>query len=299
MADRPFFEILEHERLIPASELSQWLGRIVKFHFEPNASYTPIDPSPFVIYPLSLTEIHDVTSVVTAAKGMSLEGAIGESLTAASSTSSGGHIDFTTRRILSVRLQRYDKIFQALRDSPEIKQDLKDMLAPGGRPAFMIVGALIWSDATFASVRSIESQLSASATAPLTAAVAAGTAVPLPNIDPKLKTSRDHSTSRMLEGLSLGSHIFGIQYKAIRRPILAFGRNFKPIMVDVGPRVEGSIKYSGSVGAEARVMTESEDAIYQMDEDFVDWTEVLDEEDGEIESLEVDDIGLVFAKPLN
>jgi hypothetical protein len=194
-----------------------------------------------------------------------------------------------------VRLQNHDKIFDALRQNDEVKSDLGRMLSPGGKPAFMIVAVLIWSDASFTGVRKVESSLSASVTVPLAAAVAAATGAVVPGVDPKLSGERGSSTSRMLDGLSLGSHIFAVQYKAVRRPAWAIGRSSTPVLEDKGPRVEGVKRFAGKFGEEKFAESELEPVEVEMDEEFVSRADVLDDDD-ELDTEEIGDVGFAFSE---
>ncbi|RFU24404.1 hypothetical protein B7463_g11934, partial [Scytalidium lignicola] len=47
-----------------------------------------------------------------------------------------------------MRLENYPKVYQNLRANPEVKADLEEWLTPGGNPVYMIVGLLIWKDAS-------------------------------------------------------------------------------------------------------------------------------------------------------
>ena len=303
MDHKPFFEILDQERLIPADELSQWLGRIVKHHREPEASYTPTDPSPFVIYPLSVTEIDNVFGNFSSLKSNSVSLALSNTVSLSNSGSTGGTTGFDSKRIVSVRLQRHDKIFRSLRENNEVQEDLREMLTPGGGPAFMIVGVLLWSDATFTSTRSLTSVASTNVSSPLAAAfkIATGTSMPA-IVDVSISPSKDTSTSKTLQGVSLGSHIFAIQYKMVRRPSFALGRSFTPRLEDKGPRVEGSKKFGDNKDANLKVEGgEVEEPLeVNMDEDFVEWTDVLDEEEEgiELETEEFEGIGLAYSVSL-
>ncbi|KAF2490677.1 hypothetical protein BU16DRAFT_530324 [Lophium mytilinum] len=292
MADTPFFYLLDPERLIPTSDIALWLGRIVKHYAEPDASYTPSDPSPFITTPISANALVNTSSVLSGSNNTSLSAALAKSASVAASKSSSSGTDFTTPEILSVRMQKYDTIFDSMRQNDEVKADLGRMLTPGGKPAFMIVAVLIWTDASFTDVRSLESSVSGSVTAPLTATVAATTGVVVPGINPKLKGEKGSSTSRKLAGLSLGSHIFALQYKAVRRPAWAIGRSFTPKLEDKGPRVEGVKRFAGRLEEESK--TEDGPVEVEMDEDLVSWTDVLDEDEGELETEELGELALAF-----
>ena len=301
MAEVPYFYPLDIKRLIPASELLVWLGRIVQNYAEPDGSYTPQDPTPFSTkFPISASSVVDLTSIASGSNSAHLTASLGQSASVATSQSGSGTIDFTTRKMISVRLQNHSKIFDDLRHTDEVQNDIGSMLSPGGKPAWMIVGVLIWTDATFSTVQSLQSSAAGSVTLPITATVAATTGAVVRGIDPKAEAGKVKTAFRIVEGVSLGSNIFAIQYKSVRRPPYAIGRSFTPKLGDQGPRVEGVKRYGET---ELDKLTPGAGRVepiveIEMDESSVNWIDVVDDEDENLEVVELGAISFVYSPPV-
>jgi hypothetical protein len=294
MTDIPVFYMLNPERLLPADSVDTWLGRIVKNYNEPDGHFTPQDPQPFVLSPKAETTIDDVTTLLQASSHSSIGARLGKIVTGSYSHGSGGKIDFSTSCIRSVRLQNHGKIFDALKQDPEVKRDLAEMLTPGGKPAFMIVAVLIWTDSRFTNTRALTEGSSASTRLPVGIISTAAMGVPIVGADPEVRVSKHDAVTRSVEATSRGSHIFAIQYKTVRRPARSLVTGFKAVLNDRGPRIEGPKTFRGSEkDAEETSIVEEAAVTLEMDEDYISWTDILEED----ESLEIEDlneIGFAF-----
>ena len=191
------------------------------------------------------------------------------------------NLDFSTQSIRFIKLDNYPTIFRALRQSPEVQEHLSRALRPGGSPAYMIVGVAIWTDAKFIKSQTTAKATSADIAAPVTAAIAATTGVVLPSADVEVRGSSSATSSNQFSGLSQGSSIFAIQYRAVRRRLRSVLHDFDPSIEDYGPRTASSFVFSGhsdsTATAEEGAQTEGTKLDLGLDDDDVDWTDLLDD----------------------
>jgi hypothetical protein len=109
-------------------------------------------------------------------------------------------------------------VFEALRESPEVQKYLSRVLHPGGHPAYMIVGVAIWTDAKFTKSDSTSRSTAAEINAPVALAVTAATGIPLPSADVGVGGVSTATARNQINGLSSGSSIFAIEYRAVSFP---------------------------------------------------------------------------------
>ncbi|WXC47678.1 hypothetical protein QX201_007393 [Fusarium graminearum] len=301
------FYLLPPERLLPASTLPTWIGRIVKSYSEPDANFVPVDPALFVKGPLATSTIANASLAASSQRHKSLAAALGASTCNASrETSQGGGLSFTSSEIMCT------------------KSELQRMLARGDNTGYMITAVLIWCDATFTHSREHGIETSAGASVPISAIVMGTSGVALPSevTDPSVSASYGRQDTAELSGESAGSHIFAIQYKTVRRSFFQFlGAGMK--LKSHGPELPASQSFAkkhprdsedeDDVSSEEESDTDDDDddddktdeaksegdteidnetsgngkVILEMDEDDVTWADVLDEDEEEIQRADI------------
>ncbi|QPC71887.1 hypothetical protein HYE68_002639 [Fusarium pseudograminearum] len=320
------FYLLPPERLLPASTLPTWIGRIVKSYSEPDANFVPVDPALCVKGPLAASTIANASLTASSQRHKSLAAALGASTCNASrETSQGGGLSFTSSEIMCVRLQNQDAVFDRMIQDEQTKFELQRMLARGDNTGYMITAVLIWCDATFTHSRERGIETSAGASVPISAIVMGTSGVALPSevTDPSVSASYGRQDTAELSGESAGSHIFAIQYKTVRRSFFQFfGAGMK--LKSQGPDLPASQcfakKHPGDsashsededdVSSEVESDTDDDDGktdeakseddteidnetsgngkvILEMDEDNVTWADVLDEDEEEIQRADI------------
>ncbi|WXC61506.1 hypothetical protein SNK03_007380 [Fusarium graminearum] len=300
------FYLLPPERLLPASTLPTWIGRIVKSYSEPDANFVPVDPALFVKGPLATSTIANASLAASSQRHKSLAAALGASTCNASrETSQGGGLSFTSSEIMCT------------------KSELQRMLARGDNTGYMITAVLIWCDATFTHSREHGIETSAGASVPISAIVMGTSGIALPSevTDPSVSASYGRQDTAELSGESAGSHIFAIQYKTVRRSFFQFlGAGMK--LKSHGPDLPASQSFAkkhprdsedeDDVSSEEESDTDDDDdddktdeaksegdteidnetsgngkVILEMDEDDVTWADVLDEDEEEIQRADI------------
>ncbi|CZS82837.1 unnamed protein product [Fusarium graminearum] len=302
------FYLLPPERLLPASTLPTWIGRIVKSYSEPDANFVPVDPALFVKGPLATSTIANASLAASSQRHKSLAAALGASTCNASrETSQGGGLSFTSSEIMCT------------------KSELQRMLARGDNTGYMITAVLIWCDATFTHSREHGIETSAGASVPISAIVMGTSGVALASevTDPSVSASYGRQDTAELSGESAGSHIFAIQYKTVRRSFFQFlGAGMK--LKSHGPDLPASQSFAkkhprdsedeDDVSSEEESDTDDDDdddddktdeaksegdtaidnetsgngkVILEMDEDDVTWADVLDEDEEEIQRADI------------
>ncbi|EYB21377.1 hypothetical protein FG05_04514 [Fusarium graminearum] len=302
------FYLLPPERLLPASTLPTWIGRIVKSYSEPDANFVPVNPALFVKGPLATSTIANASLAASSQRHKSLAAALGASTCNASrETSQGGGLSFTSSEIMCT------------------KSELQRMLARGDNTGYMITAVLIWCDATFTHSREHGIETSAGASVPISAIVMGTSGVALPSevTDPSVSASYGRQDTAELSGESAGSHIFAIQYKTVRRSFFQFlGAGMK--LKSHGPDLPASQSFAkkhprdsedeDDVSSEEESDTDDDDdddddktdeaksegdteidnetsgngkVILEMDEDDVTWADVLDEDEEEIQRADI------------
>lgn len=320
------FYLLPPERLLPASTLPIWIGRIVKSYSEPDANFVPVDPALFVKGPLATSTIANASLAASSQRHKSLAAALGASTCNASrETSQGGGLSFTSSEIMCVRLQNQDAVFDRMIQDEQTKSELQRMLARGDNIGYMITAVLIWCDATFTHSREHGIETSAGASVPISAIVMGTSGVALPSevTDPSVSASYVRQDTAELSGESAGSHIFAIQYKTVRRSFFQFlGAGMK--LKSHGPDLPASQSFAkkhprdsedeDDVSSEEESDTDDDDdddddktdeaksegdteidnetsgngkVILEMDEDDVTWADVLDEDEEEIQRADI------------
>ncbi|KAI0884107.1 uncharacterized protein GGS22DRAFT_19201 [Annulohypoxylon maeteangense] len=314
---RPSFYLLPPERLLPASALSTWLGRIVKCYSEPDANFVPVDPTPFITHPFATSIITNANLATLSQRNKALAATLGTSAIHASrQTSNGGGLSFSSSEVVCVRLQDHDGVFDKLSQHVETRTQLARMLARGGNAGFMVTAVLIWRDAAFTHSRERGVETSASVAVPVSTIVTSTTGIMLPSelTDPSISGSHSRQDTAEVSGESIGSHIFALQYKTVRRSVIqSFLRMNNSIMLrEKGPDLPASQSFAqrdrwgSDRGSDDEDEDSSEDesedesskesfsddddaagigndvnVVLEMDEDDVTWADVLDEDEGE------------------
>lgn len=131
--------------------------------------------------------------------------------------------------------------------NPEVKADLKKWLTPEGKPAYMIVGLLIWNDASFEETISQEASLKGKAKLPaVTGFVKAHTGTSAGAGDPAVEASKTDAKQVMSKGSVKGKNIFAFEHRAVRRCSYSLIGDPTPKSVEnYGPRVSGDKLFAG------------------------------------------------------
>jgi hypothetical protein len=286
MSETPVFYLLRPERVEPASSTRSWLGRIIKHYASPDASFTPSDPKAILSdLPFSETKIADASVFMRGTASQELSFKLSGLASAFQNRGQGTGVEFSTTEIKYVRLQNHDKALRALCENPEVMADLNRMLKPGGEPAYMIVGMLIWSNASFIDLREHAKGVGGSVELPVAAAVAGSTGVLLPDlVNPSVGAATGTVHGRALAGFSEGSSIFAFEYRTIRRRVYSLSRNFQPRLGGWG-RIEKDRVFGDHDKKNEAHQCEVENSVVELDEEESQWIDLVEEEP------EVEDIG--------
>ncbi|RFU31681.1 hypothetical protein B7463_g4644, partial [Scytalidium lignicola] len=184
-------------------------------------------------------------------------------------------IDFASESEQCMRLENYPEVYQNLRANPEVRADLEEWLTPGGKPAYMIVGLLIWKDASFEETVTQDSSLTGKAKVPVaSASTKAHTGTSTGAGDPAHEATKKEARQVMSKGTLKGQSIFAFEYKAVRRrPYSLFGDTTPKTVENYGPRVSGDKLFAGTDDLETELI--DKDIGLEMDEDESMWTDAL------------------------
>ncbi|KAI9668920.1 MAG: hypothetical protein M1829_005232 [Trizodia sp. TS-e1964] len=272
MSDTPLFYLLKPERVEDASTAHSWLGRIVQNYAAPDACFTPTEPSQLLAnFPVSETTITNASIFQRGTTNNDLGFQLTKLASLFERSGTTSKIEFSSTSIRYLRFVNHAKAFKALQQDAEVKADLSEILTPGGAPAYFIVGMLIWEDATFVDGQGGSSARGGSVELPIAQAVAASTAVMLPDINPKVTAGGSMQLDRGVAGFSKGARIFAFEYRAVSRRFYALSRNFSPLLGGYGARMEKGRLFSPAKPTEAEVEVELE-----MDEEDVTWPDLID-----------------------
>lgn len=289
MGDTPPYYILDPRRLLPASATSEWLGRIVTDFRDPRTDFTPSKPQRFTDGLVDEIEATQVRAEISRLGDTSVSAALTQVLNV---TKGGGHstgFSFETGRLKSVRLNNYRNVFRTMRDDAEVRDHLARALRPGGPAAYMVVGLLVWTDATIAVDQGRAKQLGAGAQLPAMAVASAMAGVPLPLEigNPAVGVSSSDSYQSQLAMSVPGSYIFALEYKAIRRKMYALWPNAKANWDGSGPRGKADRHFNS--GDELEEENGREEMLtLDMDEDDSVWYDTvsgLEVDEAELESM--------------
>lgn len=279
MSSSPVFYLLKPERVESASTARSWLGRIVQNHAAPDASFTPTDPLKLLLnFPVTESKIDNASAFVENATNAQLE----LELTGLASTfrdrGKGSGVKISTASIKYLRLQNHLKVLEALGKDAEVKEDLAKMIKPGGEPAYIIVGMLIWENATFTDSSSISKSTGGSIELPVSTTVAAVTGVVIPDINPGVANETETTQRRELSGFSQGSGIFALEYRTIRRRAYSVLRNFTPRLGGYGGRIEKDRVFGEhpehKIGDEVVV----QECPVEIDDEEISWADLAEDE---------------------
>lgn len=108
------------------------------------------------------------------------------------------------------------------------------MLTVTGPPAYMIVGLLVWADATFKETIDLESKKNAKGKVPVgTIGASVSSRSPIQGEDPEVEMSAGSTLHTLSKGFSPGSNIFAFEYKIVRRK-LSSSTSDKPSEEEIG-----------------------------------------------------------------
>ncbi|KAF4414585.1 hypothetical protein FACUT_14158, partial [Fusarium acutatum] len=203
---RPSFYPLPPERYLPASALSTWLGRIVKFFSEPDANFMLDDPKPFVTHEFARSTIANASLAALSQRNKSFAAKLGATVDVSRETSNGGGLSFTNSEVVCVRLQNDDQVFDRLIQHEETRSQLQRMLARGGNAGFMVTAMLIWQDAAFTHCRERGVTTSAGVALPVSTIVSSTTGIMLPSelTDSGISGSQGRQDTAGFSGESVG-----------------------------------------------------------------------------------------------
>ncbi|KAI4207923.1 MAG: hypothetical protein LQ346_000260 [Caloplaca aetnensis] len=280
MSSSPVFYLLKPERVEAASNVYSWLGRIVRNHAAPDASFTPTDPAGLLhSISVSETKIANASTFVDNATNGKLE----LQLTGLASTfraqSKGSGVEFSTTSIRYIRLQNHGKALDAILSDVEAMQDTRKMLKPGGDPAYFIVGCLIWENATFVDRHSTSKGSGGSVELPVSTAVGAYTGLVIPDINPGVGGESEAVQRRTLAGFSEGSSIFAFEYRTVRRPVYSIMGNFTPRLGGYGGRIEKDRVFGVPTSKQDDQSVVSESPVVMDDgDDDISWADLTEDE---------------------
>ena len=169
----PVFFLLKGPSLPAASEAKAMLGRIVKNFAQPLADYVPEDASSYTKLEPNVTHLSNAARIADATNSKVLKAKF---LSIAEALRSQGRSQASileNSKISAWELRRQETVFQQLTKSPEVLSQLKQWAKPKEDPAYMIVGLLIWQDATMASIKAQGKSSEASIKIPTGAATSA------------------------------------------------------------------------------------------------------------------------------
>ena len=176
------YYMLPLDRLEPASSASLWLGRIVRDHRDLNAGSVPEDPSQFYIEEPTETLFEDVKSFVFGAADQQLTAQLTGIGSAVHGQGRFDATDFSTSAMKSIGLPQYRDVFDDMIADQEILAKLRTWLTLGGKPAFMIISLVVWTDVSLIEAKGVSSGTTSEAKIPLSAAsAAAGSPQPVPD----------------------------------------------------------------------------------------------------------------------
>ncbi|KAL2214652.1 hypothetical protein CC79DRAFT_1328544 [Sarocladium strictum] len=295
MTDSPFI-ILDPRRVLPALKPHQWLGRIVRDYKDPSSSFAPSDPTALASHSSEELVISDFAAQVQSSRDASLAASLGS---VASGLSGGGNsstFSFATSSLRCLRLSKHTKFFSEMRQLDEVRSELSEYLRPGGKPAYMIVGVMIWSDPSFMETAQFSNSKSLAAQIPVGAiASMATTGIPITTdiVDPGVNRTVEGATGRQMEGSMAGSYIFAIEYKAVRRKLYSLIKDFTPTLDDHGPRAKGDRVFGTDTPEEtASSATNPSRFTIDVDEDVV-WTDTLSAGE-ELHEVELSEVSFAF-----
>ena len=241
MGDPPPYYILDPRRLLPASAAADWLGRIVTDFRDPLADFTPDKPQRFTDGLVDEMDAEDVHAQISSSQETSVSGALTEFVSVANGGGRSAGFGFQTGNMKTVRLRKYRDIFRVMREDPEVQKHLSRALRPGGPAAYMVVGLLVWTDASLSVTQERSRQHEVELQLPVLAVASAVAGIPPPvGIgDPAIATSSGNTRQTHLSMFVPGSYIFAVEYKAIRRKAYAILNSAKADWDGRGPRGKG------------------------------------------------------------
>ncbi|KAL8919117.1 MAG: hypothetical protein Q9172_005147 [Xanthocarpia lactea] len=286
MPSSPVFYLLKPERVEAASSVYSWLGRIVRNHAAPDASFTPADPARLLQdISVSETKIANASNFVDNATNGKLELQLTGLASTFQACGKGSGVEFSATSIRYIRLQNHGKALEAVLKDVEVIEDMRKMLKPGGEPAYFIVGMLVWENATIVDSRSTSKGIGGSVELPVSAAVGASTGLVLPDINPGIGAESEAVQRRTLAGFSEGSSIFAFEYRTVRRPVYYIMGNFTPRLGGYGGRIEKDRVFGTSTPTQDdQPLLKESPVVMDDDDDDISWAD-LTEEELEVESV--------------
>ena len=159
---------------------------------------------------------------------------------------------------------------------------------PGSDPLYMIVGVLIWQDATVSSTSTTGEKSDVDVSLPLGVAGSAiiasqtGAVVPSEAIgDILVKQAKEKAQITERSAVSTESRIFAVQYRIVRRRKRNIFKRSPPILESRGPRVVGGRMYAVAGDESPKDLNSRKEdmanAILEMDSNGVSWTDALEQ----------------------
>ncbi|KAK5655577.1 hypothetical protein OQA88_5508 [Cercophora sp. LCS_1] len=296
MSPTPPYYILDPRRLLPASTAPSWLGRIVTDFRDPRADYTPSSPERFTAGLIDQLTADNVAAQISRTDSTTITGALTDIISVSTGSSHAGGMSFQTGKMNIIRLSNYRNLFRTMREDPEVRDHLAKALRPGGPSAYMIVGVLVWSDASveMETERSKERGFEVQVPVLAIGSAVAGVPIPVQIGDPAVGRSVAESGKVGLSMEVKGRYIFAIEYKAIRRRAYAVWSGAKADWDGRGPRGKGDTHFG--VGEEDGNVEEEgdkekggqEEGGFDMDDDDCVWYDTvggLEVEEAELEGM--------------
>ncbi|KAK5734641.1 hypothetical protein LTR17_008718 [Elasticomyces elasticus] len=217
MPTEPEWFLLKFTHCPEAADLSTLLGTIVPNFHTPQAKRTPVDPTFYTQdkyreYPVLSGVVYHANN----AKETSTSAGLRPLLSMMRKTERDSHIDFSAGLIRSIRLEDYDDIFDLLIQAPEVRIKLEKWVGGhlGGK-VYLIVGALVWEDASLDKGSNTTSDDTIESTMPLAQAITGMPSAGLGNVAAGRTANR--ADSRALSGKIEGKQILALEYKTIQR----------------------------------------------------------------------------------
>ncbi|KAK4186667.1 hypothetical protein QBC35DRAFT_500641 [Podospora australis] len=237
----PTFFLLK--RRLPPSESANLLGRVIRRYQDPTLAYSPESPAKALtadVYEKFLLEPqHDDFAVLTARQTSDKTRFFKFLGTLSSSEASAASTTITSPRIITRRLKNEGVYFEKLKGVPETRRKLLEM-CPVGDKVYLVVGTMSISSAQFSMDSYQQKSKTLGVQIPVgmiaSAAVAAGTGIPLPpgvaaefipDAEGGVKRDEGRGYGASFSVESEKEEVFAIAVKVIRRTWKGLGGELK------------------------------------------------------------------------
>ncbi|SCO76813.1 uncharacterized protein FRV6_01025 [Fusarium oxysporum] len=299
MAEDPYYYILKGPDYPLGTEANPMLGRIVRYYGNPFAAFAPDDTSAFTNGNIRQSKLDNFEAAVQSTQSSSLKLRLSKIFNTSAASNATTKLDLSGKILQVRRLQQCEDIFaEMLQNDTSLKPRLKTWLSAGGRPAFMIVGLILWRDAYVDSATHQDSTANVQAEVEINAALhASGILSPIDPGSIAVNGDKENSQDRKLKGESKGWHVFALEYRCVRRPLLSSFGDFK---LNSQPRYAAGRSFGSSLTPTQEELKPEvdEDEEFFVDDELTPWTMDLSDliDDGENEPLieEADSCTFVF-----